>query len=134
VLSLVLRLTGVICIAVALLHGMLGVSGDGVLGIGVPSLIDPSLDSQNRFYGVAFGLYGVLLWMGGGDVRRYARVLKAIFVLMFLAGVARGLAVVAHGWPTPQIIGLWASELILPPLLWLWLIHETGQGDDKLRQ
>jgi Domain of unknown function (DUF4345) len=128
-LSLALRFIGAVCIAVALVHGLLGVGGDWVLGITNAPPIDPSLDSQNRFYGVAFGLNGVLLWMGGGDVRRFAPVLKTMFAVIFLAGCARGLAVIAHGWPQPQIMGLWASELLLPPFLWLWLNCEPGASD-----
>lgn len=117
----VLRLTALACAGAGLCHVLLGVNGDWIIGVTPASPVDPSLDSQNRFYGAAFLLYALLLWIGAQDVRRFAPILKAVFGIMFLAGCARGLAVLAHGWPSTQIMALWASELILPPVLWFWL-------------
>ena len=62
-LSIVLRLAAVAFIAVGLLHLVLGLGADIMLGAKVPpeAVRAPVLDSQNRFYGTAFALYGVLL-------------------------------------------------------------------------
>lgn len=117
----ILRLAALACAGAGLCHVVLGVSGDWIIGAQPANPVDPSLDSQNRFYGAAFLLYALLLWLGAQDLRRYAPILKAVFGILFLAGCARGLAVLAHGWPSTQIVFLWASELILPPVMWIWL-------------
>jgi Domain of unknown function (DUF4345) len=122
-----LRLAAVACAGAGLCHALLGVGGDWIIGVQPASPVDPSLDSQNRFYGTAFLLYALLLWIGAQDVARFAQVLKAVLGVMFLAGCARGLAVLAHGWPSAQILFLWASELILPPIMWLWLNRTVAQ-------
>jgi hypothetical protein len=116
-----LRILAVACGAAALTHTLLGVGGDWVVGAPVGDPIDATLDSQNRFYGAAFGLYGVLLWMSASDVRRFAPVLRAVLIMMFAGACARGLAVLAHGWPSVQVMGLWATEVFGPPVVWVWL-------------
>ena len=129
-LGSILRLAALACGGAGLSHALLGVSGDWIVGVQPASPVDPSLDSQNRFYGAAFLLYGLLLWIGARDVRRFAPILKAVFGIMFLAGCARGLAALAHGWPSTQILLLWASELILPPMLWIWLNQNLKENAD----
>jgi Ni/Fe-hydrogenase subunit HybB-like protein len=54
------------------------VGAEVLLGAHVPAdvLADPVLDSQNRFHGVAFTLYGVLLFLCATDLSRYAAVLR----------------------------------------------------------
>jgi Domain of unknown function (DUF4345) len=126
----VLRLAGIACGLAGLCHLLLGVDGDWIVGVGPAVPINPSLDSQNRFYGTAFILYGALLWIGASDMRRYALVLKLVFGMMLVAGMARGLAVLAHGWPSPQILFLWSTEVILPPVMGLWL-RQTLASDDR---
>ncbi len=121
-----LRAVGLACLLAGLIHASLGVGGDWVLGIVPARPIDPSLDSQNRFYGTAFALYGVIFWVGSSDLNRYAPILKCAIGLLFLAGVARVLAALIHGWPTPQVIGLWVLELAAP-LFWLWLNRELKE-------
>jgi hypothetical protein len=116
-----LRILAIACLAAALTHIALGVGGDWVIGAPVVAVIDPTLDSQNRFYGAAFGLYGALLWLCAGDIRRFASVLRTVLLMMFLAGCARGLAVLAHGWPSVQVMGLWTTEIVGPVWIWLWL-------------
>ncbi len=116
-----LRILSIACLAAALTHVVLGVGGDWVVGAPVANPIDATLDSQNRFYGAAFGLYGVLLWIGAADVRRFAPVLRAVLVMMFIAGCARGIAVAAHGWPSVQVMVLWSTEILGPVIMWFWL-------------
>ena len=119
--AITLRIFAVACAGAALTHALMGVSGDGVIGAPLASPINPSLDSQNRFYGAAFGLNAVLLWLSAMDVARYASVLRAILVVMFVAGCMRGLAVIAHGWPSVQVMFLWSTEVLIPPVMWVWL-------------
>ncbi len=132
-LGFVLRGAAVACALAGLCHVLFGVGGDWIIGLTPAAPIDPSLDSQNRFYGGAFLIYGVLLWLGAGDIRRFAPVLRAVFAVMFLAGCARGLALLSYGWPSPQIVALWVSEIALPPIMWRWLRVEMKKGRGGLR-
>ncbi len=125
-LGAVLKGAAAACVGAGLCHAVLGVSGDWIVGIAPASPIDPSLDSQNRFYGTAFLLYGAVLWLSAGDIRRFAPLIKAALAIMFLAGCARALAVLEHGWPSQQIMFLWGTEILLPPPLWLWLKKEIN--------
>jgi len=122
-LRLVLRIAAAVFIVVAGLHLSFGLDADRMLGAVVPAatVAEPSLDSQNRFYGVAFSLYGVLLYLCAGDLHRYAPILQATFTVFFLAGLARLVSWSVRGAPAPAVIGLMVTELVLPPLLYLWL-------------
>jgi Domain of unknown function (DUF4345) len=129
-LPIALKLMAVACFVPALLHGFLGVDADMLIGIPVPSSgIDPSHDSQNRFYGVAFGLYAVLLWVAAFDIKQHAGLLRIVFGMVFLSGCARFLSLNAYGWPSEEVMFLWAIEIFLPPLLWFWLKrHEATEA------
>jgi Domain of unknown function (DUF4345) len=118
--KIVLRILGIACVLAGLTHAHLGASGDWIIGVLPAQPVDPSLDSQNRFYGAAFMIYGFLLWICSDDLPRFAPVLRTLFGAMFIAGCARGLAVFHYGWPTPQILFLWTTELSAP-LFWIWL-------------
>jgi Domain of unknown function (DUF4345) len=120
VLARALRILALACIAPGLFHVVFGVGGDWLIGVDPTSPINPSLDSQNRFYGAAFTAYGFLLWLCAGDLPRYRPVLYVLLAVMFAGGCSRGLAAVAHGWPSWQVMGLWASEVLVPPVIWLW--------------
>ncbi|MBK8258195.1 MAG: DUF4345 domain-containing protein [Polyangiaceae bacterium] len=131
--STVLKLSSLIFIAVAAVHLLLGLGADQMLGAVVPpgALTEPSLDSQNRFYGVAFALYGVALYICAKDLVRFGPILKAVLAVFFLAGCARLVSWGIHGRPAPLVMGLLATELVLPPLLYLWLqkiIPSSGQS------
>jgi Domain of unknown function (DUF4345) len=117
-----LRLFGAAFVLAGLLHVIYGVGAELMLGtnLSAEALTNPSLDSQNRFYGAAFAVYGVLFWMCAGDMTRYAPVLRVMLVVFFFAGVARLIAVALYGLPAPAIQVLAATELIFPPLLLWW--------------
>ena len=121
-------LGGVVCV-VSALHVVLGPHADVLLGsaISSTSLGDPTLDSQNRFYGAAFLLYGVLFVYCSSDIARYRDVLCLAIGVLFLAGLARVVSIVSLGWPAPAVVGLLAVELVLPPVLITWL--RTGKED-----
>lgn len=107
-------------------HSALGVAGDWLIGITPPAVIDPSLDSQNRFYGASFLLYGILLIVCLRDIARYGTILRILLAVFFLAGLVRAISVPFYGWPSMQIAVLWAAEIILPPVAWFWLGHELN--------
>ena len=122
-LCIVLRLFALIIVLVSALHLALGVRADVMLGaiVSASTASDPSLDSQNRFYGVAFSLYGAVLYLCSTDINRYGPILNAALLCFFLGGLARIVSWAVHGAPAPLVILLAAFELLLPPLLFVWL-------------
>ncbi len=125
-----LKLIAPVFVVVGALHLTLGLGADAMLGARVPdaALGDAGLDSQNRFYGVAFTLYGVLMYLAATDLERYAPVLRALLWVFFAAGAARLVSIATHGLPPPLIVALIASELLLPPLLLWWLRVTLRRG------
>lgn len=122
-LVIVLRFVAPIFIVVGALHLLLGLGADALLGAKVPAEVvaDPALDSQNRFYGVSFTLYGVLLFLCSTDMPKYATVLRCVLWVFFAAGMARVVSIALHGSPPPMIWCLLIGEVLPPPLLASWL-------------
>ena len=121
--ALVLRLLAFIVFLVGALHLVLGVRAEVLLGAKVSAAViaDPTLDSQGRFYGVSFAVYGVLLLLCTSDVRRYAVALRWALWVFFAAGVARLDSVAIYGVPPPPVLVLLVIELVVPPALVWWL-------------
>jgi Domain of unknown function (DUF4345) len=121
--ALTLKLISPVFILVAALHLIFGLQADAMLGghVTFETALEPSLNSQNRFYGVAFAFYGVAMYLCAGDIRRYEPILKALLCVFFLAGVARVVSWVTHGAPALLVMLLMATELLLPPALLIWL-------------
>jgi Domain of unknown function (DUF4345) len=122
-LRIFLVFAGICTLFAGSFHALSGVRGDWFIGLAPVDVVDPSLDSQNRFYGAAFLLYGILFNFCSRDLPRYKDILKIAFGTMFLAGCTRGLTVAFYDWPTWQVCALWFSEMALPPIAWLWLNH-----------
>ena len=122
-LPAVLRILAVVIIAVAGLHLVFGMHAESLLGAVLPAQVaaDPTLNSQNRFYGVAFAFHGVALWICAGDIPRFRPILLALLWVFFMAGLARLVAWALHGAPAPAVVGLLLLELLLPPVLLAWL-------------
>lgn len=103
-----------------------------MLGADLPAevLKDPVLDSQNRFYGTAFTLYGVLLFLCATDLKKYSLVLRCLLWVFFAAGLARVVSIVIHGMPSTFVLALLGSEVLLPiPLLrWFTRIQNEDQS------
>lgn len=121
--SLTLRILSPLFFVVAAVHLIFGLQADAMLGASVPdsAAMDPSLNSQNRFLGVAFALYGAVLYLSATDVPRYEPILKALFYIFVAAGLARVVSWVTHGAPAPMVIALGAIELLGPPAMLMWL-------------
>jgi hypothetical protein len=122
-LVLVLKLLAPVFFIVGALHLVLGLGADALLGakVSAEAMTDPALDSQNRFYAVAFTLYGVLLFLCSTDIPRYATVLRCALWVFFAAGLARFVSIALHGSPPPLIWLLLVGEVLPPPLLAWWL-------------
>ena len=122
-LRVFLKSVAPLLVLVGALHLVLGLGADAMLGSEVPpqAMSDPGLDSQNRFYGVAFMLYGVLLFLCATDLPRYATVLRCVLWVFFAAGLARLVSIAVRGVPPSPILVLLAVEVVAPPLLFWWL-------------
>jgi len=125
---IVLRLVAIILFLVGVMQLVLGLKADIMFGANLPPEVvrDPVLDSQNRFFGTAFTLYGVLLMLAASDPRRYEVMLHVLLWCFFAAGLARFVSMAIFGLPSTIILGLTASELLLPPVLSLWLKRAYG--------
>jgi hypothetical protein len=125
--STTLKLAALVFFVVAGLHLVLGLGADQLLGaiLSPETIAEPTLDSQNRFYGVAFGFYGVALYICAKDLTRFRPILVAALAVFFMAGCARLVSWGAHGAPAPLVTALMAIEIILPPLLYSWLRKVT---------
>jgi hypothetical protein len=121
--NIVLRSAAPLTALIGAVHLLLGLGADSLLGARVPVqvLADPALDSQNRFYGVSFVLYGVLLWLCSTDLAKYATVLRCVLWVLFAAGLARFASLAARGVPPAPVLALFAIELTAPPLMLWWL-------------
>lgn len=130
-LKVLLRILALGFVAAGLTHVLLGLGADATLGarIDPATMVDPSLDSQNRYYGASFTIYGALFWYAASDPAQHRTLLRILIAWFFLGGLARLVSVALHGMPSGPVAALAASELLLPPLLW-WLVHrESAQAN-----
>jgi hypothetical protein len=130
-LSLVLKLAAPVFFIAGAIHLALGAGAEVLLGATLPSaaLADASLDSQNRFYGVSFTLYGVLLFLCSTNIPKYATVLRCVIWVFFAAGAARLVSIATHGVPSIPVSALLVSELFIPPVLAWWLSRVVNARD-----
>jgi hypothetical protein len=129
----ILRLLAPIFFLVAALHLLMGLGADALLGAELSSsaLSDPVLDSQNRFYGVAFSLFGAVFYICSQDLERYEKILRAALWIFFAAGLARVVSLMIVGFPSVYVLVLLASELLLPPVLLLLLNRNLAQKSSQ---
>lgn len=130
VFVIVLKVMGAGIIGAGSMHIIFGLSADQMLGaiVSEQSLTDPVLDSQNRFYGAAFTLYGVLLFVISQNLSQYAQILRCLLWVFLGAGLVRVISVILFGWPQPFVILLMAVELVLPALLLVWFSRIVGRN------
>lgn len=117
-----LRIMAITILLAGSSHLLLGVGAEVLLGakLSAQTLAEPSLNSQNRFYGTSYMLYGILLWVCTRDIDRYALIFRILLLMTFAAGFTRIISLILHGWPSPTIIALAVSELLLPPFIFWW--------------
>jgi hypothetical protein len=118
-----LRVMGSAIVLIALGHLVLGPFSEVLLGsnISETSMLDPTIDSQNRFYGTAFSLFGVLLIICSRNVLANRTILYTIFWVFFAGGIARLISISVVGLPPPLVNILTGLELVLPLGLIFWL-------------
>jgi Domain of unknown function (DUF4345) len=125
---LFLRIMAITILLAGSSHLLLGVGAEALLGakLSAETLAEPSFNSQNRFYGTSYMLYGILLWVCTRDMDRYALIFRILLWMTFAAGVTRIISVALHGWPSPTIIALAVSELLLPAFVFWWQKRSRG--------
>jgi hypothetical protein len=128
-----LRIVAPILVLVGALHLFLGLNADVMLGARLTAdvLADPALDSQNRFYGTSFMLYGVIAWLSATDLVRYATVLRCLLWVLFAAGAARLVSISVRGTPPPLVLVLLALELATPPAVLWWLSRTLSSAPKR---
>ena len=122
-LPLFLKLLAPFFLIVGALHLVLGLNADVLLGaqLSEQAIVDPVLDSQNRFYAVSFTIYGVLFYFSGLELERYAPILRASLWVFFAAALARIVSIVIVGFPSQLVLALIVIELCLPPIMLILL-------------
>ena len=128
-LSLILKITAPIYLFIGALHLIIGLNADVALGANLPVdvLGDPVLDSQNRFFGVSFTIFGVLFYLCATDLEKYEKVFYCLLAVFFAGGIARLVSMAVVGAPSMQILVLTGLELLMPPLLVIWYKASVGQ-------
>jgi hypothetical protein len=124
-----LKVVASVPVLVGILHLVLGLHADVLLGARLPAAViaDPALDSQNRFYGVAFMLYGVVLFVGGSDLERYLPMVRSALWIFLAAGVARLVSILLYGLPPPLVMTRLLVEVVGTPMLLMWLNRSSPQ-------
>lgn len=97
---------------------ILGLAG-AVLPVEIAS--DPVINNQIAFWGAIWFGFGVCLWWISYDPLGRAAIARMLFVVLFLSGLARFYAWVRWGYPGPVLVGAMTIELVLSPVLLLWL-------------
>jgi Domain of unknown function (DUF4345) len=109
VFQVFLVLFGIVAIAIALSHIVLGPSA-------IPGAIpvNATMDSEDRFYATLFAAYGLaLLWCVSG-IEAKSRVVYFLTATFFVGGLARLVSIAAIGPPNKFFIAMTMLELLLP--------------------
>lgn len=116
-------LFGAVCIAIATTHIALGPSS---IPGSVP--VNPTMDSEDRFYATLFLGFGAALIWCSRDLHARRSVFQALLGVFFLGGVARLISAAQVGLPNElfQVLGL--LELVMPALLWWWHARAFGSA------
>ena len=108
-LQVFLSLFGVSVIAIATLHVVLG---PAAIPGSIP--VNPTMDSEDRFYATLFAAYGVALLWCIRDVERKSTVVYFLAATFFVGGLARLVSLAAVGLPNTFFIAMTVLELLIP--------------------
>ena len=112
----ILIVGGIAAVLIALSHIALGPAS-------IPGSIpvNPTMDSEDRFYATIFLGFGLALLWCVGSIDRRSKVIRFLIALFFLGGCARVISIVLVGPPNLFFQAMTALELLLPPVIWLLL-------------
>jgi uncharacterized protein DUF4345 len=127
-LQVLLGVFGVIAIAIALLHVVLGPSS---IPGAVP--VNATMDSEDRFYATLFLAFGVALLWCIEDVERKSRVVYFLMLTFLAGGLARLISIAAVGRPNSFFIVMTVLELLLP-FVYGYLQYRVSASKPPARQ
>jgi hypothetical protein len=107
-----LALFGATVILISLLHVSLGPSR--LLGVGA---LDPTMDSEDRFYATQFLAYGMVVLWCVREVERKTKIVRFLALALFVGGIARLVSMAAVGPPNAFFLAMTALELGVPVLM-----------------
>lgn len=105
-------------------YGVLTGSG-GIVG---GEQASPTVESELRYFTVFWIAYGVAALWVVPRVEREGALVRALALVMFAGGVARGIAWIASGQPHALFIVLMGLELLIPLLLVLLIYLPSRSG------
>lgn len=82
--------------------------------------VNPTMDSEDRFYATLFLGFGAALIWCSQNLSQRGRLFKLLLLVFFLGGIARLISALQVGLPNTFFQIMWAFELILPPVFWAW--------------
>lgn len=104
-------LTGVVCTAIGLYHVIGG--APTVIGGGE---INASTDSQERFFGGLFAVYG-LAWIWVARLQPIPAIaIRLLSAALFAGGIGRIVSLVDRGQPHPFWIAMLVVEIVFPAI------------------
>lgn len=121
-LQVLLGLFGLTAIFISLLHLVLG---PGAIPGSVP--VNPTMDSEDRFYATLFLGFGVTLLWSVKNVEQKAALIYALMATFFVGGVARLVSMAAVGLPNGFFIAMTVLELTLP-FLYVYLARHVARS------
>jgi hypothetical protein len=108
-LQVFLGLFGITAILIASLHVVLGPSA---IPGSVP--VNPTMDSEDRFYATLFAAYGVALLWCIKDIENKSKIVYFLALTFFIGGLARLVSIAAVGLPNAFFVAMTALELLIP--------------------
>src|SRR5258708_15260874 len=121
----ILIVGGIAAVLIALSHIALGPAS---IPGSVP--VNPTVDSEARFYATLLLGFGLRLLWCAGSIERRGKVIRFLIALFFLGGCARAISIMLVGPPNLFFQAMTALELLLPPLIWLllnWVERPAGR-------
>ena len=87
-------------------------------------------DNHTRFLGGVWTGVGMLLLVSAFNPKRFHPILNFVFAIIFLGGLARFTTMRSEVVFGPDIIGSLLAELILMPVLLLWVSRVVNRSPD----
>jgi hypothetical protein len=114
-LQVVVAILGTVALVFGLQTVLFG--GAPILGVGD---VPPSVDSELRFHAACYAGAGALLLWTVPRIETAGLIIRAVGVVVFIAGAARLLSLLTVGTPHTLYVVLMAIELVIPAVLIPW--------------